>query len=113
MREPTAGRATLAVLGAGPKGLAIAAKRAALARSGGEVPDLVLVDREGVAANWSGAAGYTDGRQRLSTAPEKDVGRWWQRSGTPGRRRAGTRRSAHGADRCRHIPHRDQGRGSP
>ena len=74
MHEPTAGRATLAVLGAGPKGLAIAAKRAALARSGGEVPDLVLVDREGVAANWSGAAGYTDGRQRLSTAPEKDVG---------------------------------------
>jgi mycobactin lysine-N-oxygenase len=74
MHEPTAGRATLAVVGAGPKGLAIAAKRAALARSGGEVPDLVLVDREGVAANWSGAAGYTDGRQRLSTAPEKDVG---------------------------------------
>jgi mycobactin lysine-N-oxygenase len=74
MHEPTAGRATLAVLGAGPKGLAIAAKRAALARSGGEVPDLVLVDREGVAANWSGAAGYTDGRQRLSTPPEKDVG---------------------------------------
>jgi len=74
MHEPTAGRATLAVLGAGPKGLAIAAKRSALARSGEEVPDLVLVDREGVAANWSGAAGYTDGRQRLSTAPEKDVG---------------------------------------
>jgi mycobactin lysine-N-oxygenase len=74
MHEPTAGRATLAVIGAGPKGLAIAAKRAALARSGREVPDLVLVDREGVAANWSGAVGYTDGRQRLSTAPEKDVG---------------------------------------
>jgi mycobactin lysine-N-oxygenase len=74
MHELTAGRATLAVLGAGPKGLAIAAKRAALARSGREVPDLVLVDREGVAVNWSGAAGYTDGRQRLSTAPEKDVG---------------------------------------
>ena len=74
MHEPTAGRATLAVVGAGPKGLAIAAKRAALARSGREVPDLVLVDRAGVAANWSGAAGYTDGRQRLSTAPEKDVG---------------------------------------
>jgi mycobactin lysine-N-oxygenase len=74
MHEPTAGRATLAVLGAGPKGLAIAAKRAALALSGWEVPDLLLVDRAGVAANWSGAAGYTDGRQRLSTAPEKDVG---------------------------------------
>jgi mycobactin lysine-N-oxygenase len=70
----TAGRATLAVLGAGPKGIAIAAKHAALARTGWEVPDLLLIDREGVAANWSGAAGYTDGRQRLSTSPEKDVG---------------------------------------
>ena len=74
MHEPTAGRATLAVLGAGPKGLAIAAKRAALARTGRDVPDLLLVDLEGVAANWSGATGYTDGRQRLSTPPEKDVG---------------------------------------
>lgn len=69
-----AGRSTLAVLGAGPKGIAIAAKRAALSQTGWEVPDLLLIDREGVAANWSGAAGYTDGRQRLSTAPEKDVG---------------------------------------
>ncbi|HEX6675670.1 MAG TPA: SidA/IucD/PvdA family monooxygenase [Actinomycetes bacterium] len=71
---PTAGRATLAVLGAGPKGIAIAAKRAALARTGRDVPDLLVIDREGVAANWSGAAGYTDGHQRLSTPPEKDVG---------------------------------------
>ncbi len=70
----TAGRTTLAVLGAGPKGIAIAAKHAALARTGWEVPDLLLIDRAGVAANWSGAVGYTDGRQRLSTAPEKDVG---------------------------------------
>jgi mycobactin lysine-N-oxygenase len=66
--------ASLAVVGAGPKGLAIAAKRAALARSGREVPDLVLIDRAGVATNWSGTSGYTDGRQPLSTPPEKDVG---------------------------------------
>lgn len=70
----TVGRATLAVLGAGPKGIAIAAKRQALAQTGWKVPDLLLIDREGVAGNWSGAAGYTDGRQRLSTPPEKDVG---------------------------------------
>jgi mycobactin lysine-N-oxygenase len=74
MPDHTAHPARLAVLGAGPKGLAIAAKRAALARTGRDVPDLLVVDREGVAANWSGAAGYTDGRQRLSTSPEKDVG---------------------------------------
>jgi mycobactin lysine-N-oxygenase len=74
LHEHTAGRATLAVLGAGPKGLAIAAKRAALARTGRDVPDLLLIDRQGVATNWSGGAGYTDGRQLLSTEPEKDVG---------------------------------------
>jgi mycobactin lysine-N-oxygenase len=74
MHQRSGDRARLAVLGAGPKGLAIAAKRAALVRTGWEVPDLVLVDRTGVAANWSGAAGYTDGRQVLSTPPEKDVG---------------------------------------
>jgi mycobactin lysine-N-oxygenase len=72
--EHTAGRATLVVLGAGPKGLAIAAKRAALAGTGRDVPDLLVIDRQGVAANWSGGAGYTDGRQMLSTEPEKDVG---------------------------------------
>jgi mycobactin lysine-N-oxygenase len=66
--------ASLAVVGAGPKGLAIAAKRVALARTGREVPDLVLIDRAGVATNWSGTSGYTDGRQPLSTPPEKDVG---------------------------------------
>src|SRR6266568_1105569 len=74
MHEHTAGRATLAVLGAGPKGLAIAAKRVALARTGRDVPDLLVVDRRGVAANWTGDVGYTDGRQLLSTEPEKDVG---------------------------------------
>src|SRR6266508_4589801 len=55
-------------------GLAIAAKRVALARTGRDVPDLLVVDRRGVAANWTGDAGYTDGRQLLSTEPEKDVG---------------------------------------
>ncbi len=74
MPEHAGRRGTLAVLGAGPKGLAIAAKRAALARAGRDVPDLLLIDGAGIAANWSGDAGYTDGRQRLSTAPEKDVG---------------------------------------
>jgi hypothetical protein len=43
--------ASLAVVGVGPKWLAIAAKRVALARTGREVPDLVLIDRAGVAPN--------------------------------------------------------------
>ena len=74
MGVAAAPRSSLAVIGAGPKGLAIAAKRAALLEAGWQVPDLVVIDRSEVAANWSGASGYTDGRQPLSTPPEKDVG---------------------------------------
>jgi mycobactin lysine-N-oxygenase len=65
---------TLLVMGAGPKGLALAAKRAVLAQLGYPVPRVALIDYQGVAAHWSGASGYTDGRQLLGTRPEKDLG---------------------------------------
>jgi mycobactin lysine-N-oxygenase len=65
---------TLLVLGAGPKGVAIAAKRYMLAKLGYPVPNLRIIDRQGVAAHWSGRAGYTDGHPFLGTRPEKDVG---------------------------------------
>ncbi|MGH3979775.1 MAG: SidA/IucD/PvdA family monooxygenase [Pseudonocardiaceae bacterium] len=54
--------------------MGIAAKRAALQALGWQVPDLVVVDEIGVAANWTGQNGYTDGRQLLGTPPAKDVG---------------------------------------
>ena len=65
---------TLAVIGAGPKGIAIAAKARALATAGLDAPRVVLVDRGAVAGNWSGRQGYTSGRLPLGTPPEKDVG---------------------------------------
>ncbi len=65
---------TLLVLGAGPKAVAIAAKRAVLAQLGYAVPRVQVVDYQGVAAHWSGVFGYTDGRQQLGTRPEKDIG---------------------------------------
>jgi mycobactin lysine-N-oxygenase len=65
---------TLVVVGAGPKGLAIATKQAVLRQMGIAAPEVVLLDRHGVAAHWSGQHGYTDGRRSLGTAPEKDVG---------------------------------------
>jgi mycobactin lysine-N-oxygenase len=65
---------TLVVIGAGPKGIAIAAKARALAAVGLEAPEVVLVDRGAVAGNWSGRQGYTSGLLPLGTAPEKDVG---------------------------------------
>ena len=65
---------TLAVVGAGPKGIAIAAKARALAAAGLGAPRVVLVDRSAVAGNWSGRQGYTSGLLPLGTPAEKDVG---------------------------------------
>jgi lysine/ornithine N-monooxygenase len=65
---------TLAVVGAGPKGIAIAAKARALAAVGLEPPRVVLVERGGVAGSWTGREGYTSGALPLGTPPEKDIG---------------------------------------
>ncbi|HEX6506073.1 MAG TPA: SidA/IucD/PvdA family monooxygenase [Chloroflexota bacterium] len=65
---------TLLVIGAGPKALSIAAKRQVLQKLGFPVPELIVVDRRGVATSWSGESGLTDGTPVLGTPPEKDVG---------------------------------------
>ncbi len=65
---------TLAVVGAGPKGIAIAAKARALAAAGLGAPRVVLVDRGAVAGNWNGRQGYTSGLLPLGTPAEKDIG---------------------------------------
>jgi mycobactin lysine-N-oxygenase len=66
--------ATLAIIGAGAKAVAVAAKAAVLREMGVEVADIVAIERSEVAANWRAGGGWTDGRQRLGTSPEKDVG---------------------------------------
>ena len=68
------GPGTLAVIGAGPKAIAVAAKAAELRAMGVPAPDVVVVERSGVAANWQSVGGWTDGNHRLGTGPEKDVG---------------------------------------
>jgi mycobactin lysine-N-oxygenase len=65
---------TLAVIGAGPKGIAIAAKARAIAAAGLAAPRVVLVDPGAVAGNWSGQQGYTSGLLPLGTPAEKDIG---------------------------------------
>ena len=65
---------TLAVLGAGPKGIAIAAKARALTAAGLPAPRVVLIEPGLVAGNWTGHQGYTSGLLPLGTPPEKDVG---------------------------------------
>jgi mycobactin lysine-N-oxygenase len=76
---------TLAIIGAGAKAVAVAAKAAVLREMGVEVPDVVAVERSDVAANWRAGGGWTDGRQRLGTSPEKDVGFPYRSTLVPGR----------------------------
>lgn len=64
----------LLVLGCGPKALAIAAKAKVIENLGYEVPEIVVIEKSQVAANWAGGAGYTDGSHPLGTPPEKDLG---------------------------------------
>jgi len=65
---------TLAVIGAGPKGIAIAAKARALTAAGLPGPRVVLIEPGPVAGNWTGHQGYTSGLLPLGTPPEKDIG---------------------------------------
>ena len=67
-------RPTLAVVGAGAKAIAVAAKAAELRAMGVAAPDVIAVERTGVAANWQAGGGWTDGQHQLGTGPEKDVG---------------------------------------
>ncbi|MGV9712553.1 SidA/IucD/PvdA family monooxygenase [Gordonia sp. NPDC003424] len=68
------GRDTMLVLGAGPKALAVAAKAAVMADLGLPVPRIRVVEAHAVGANWQCIGGWTDGRHRLGTSPEKDIG---------------------------------------
>ena len=65
---------TLAVLGAGAKAVAVAAKAFVLREMGIEAHDVFAVERTAVGANWQASGGWTDGAHRLGTSPEKDVG---------------------------------------
>lgn len=48
---------TLAVLGAGAKAVAVAAKASVLRDMGVDVPDVIAVERIGVGANWQASGG--------------------------------------------------------
>lgn len=63
----------IAVVGAGPKAAALAAKAYCLQQEGHEVAVSVF-ERSEIGANWSGNHGYTDGLQRLCTPAERDLG---------------------------------------
>ncbi|WP_445397965.1 SidA/IucD/PvdA family monooxygenase [Streptomyces sp. LE64] len=67
-------RGLICVVGAGPKALATAAKSQVLRELGVDAPRVLVVEPYDVGANWTAVGGRTNGRPRLSTSPEKDLG---------------------------------------
>ena len=66
-------RQEIAVVGAGAKAAAIAAKAWCLRQTGRDV-HVTIFERSAIGAHWDGAHGYTDGDQALCTAAERDLG---------------------------------------
>ncbi|MFW0783142.1 SidA/IucD/PvdA family monooxygenase [Gordonia sp. CPCC 206044] len=65
---------TLLIIGAGPKALAVAAKAKVMRDLGLPAPEVRVIEAHAVGANWQSIGGWTDGRHRLGTSPEKDIG---------------------------------------
>ncbi len=78
---------TLLVVGAGPKALAVAAKSHVLRELGLPAPRVTVVEAQTVGGNWLPTGGWTDGRHRLGTSPEKDVGFPYRSTWARGRNR--------------------------
>lgn len=65
---------SLAVIGAGPKAAALAAKAWVLRERRLGSVDVLVFERKELAAHWNGLTGFTDGQGTNVTPPEKDVG---------------------------------------
>lgn len=63
----------LAIVGGGPKALAIATKLKVLGSLGFQVPHLVIFEKESIGHHWKAVSGYTSGELLLGTSPHKDV----------------------------------------
>ena len=64
----------IAVVGAGPKAMALASKASVLRKLGFTVPEIVILEKNEIGSYWKGGHGFTNGRQPLGTSPEKDIG---------------------------------------
>jgi mycobactin lysine-N-oxygenase len=64
----------LVVIGAGPKAVAIAAKARVLQELHLQTPEIMVIEEDSIAARWRASGGCTNGKYRLGTPPEKDLG---------------------------------------
>jgi len=65
----------IAIIGGGPKGVAVAAKAAVLSqRPPRPMLNVTVYEHDALAAAWRGGSGYIDGLQPLCTLAERDLG---------------------------------------
>lgn len=64
----------LAVVGAGPKGVALAAKCAALSELGHMAPELTIFEQSHIGSAWSGRGSFTNGEALICTNIDRDLG---------------------------------------
>ncbi|WP_410831485.1 SidA/IucD/PvdA family monooxygenase [Paraburkholderia sp. SIMBA_030] len=67
-------RKKLAIVGGGPKAVAIAAKAAVLNALNLAQVEVTIFESEEIGSHWTGRNGYTDGEQALCTPAERDLG---------------------------------------
>lgn len=64
----------IAVVGGGPKAVALAVKAKILKDLKRQDTEVVIFEKQSIGAAWQGNAGYSDGEQRLCTLAERDLG---------------------------------------
>lgn len=62
------------IVGCGPKAISLFAKSYVLKELGWSVPQIVIIEKNQIAANWCGKFGFTNGNLPLTSAPQKDIG---------------------------------------
>jgi len=74
MTDTNVVRKRIAVVGGGPKAVALAVKAKVLADLDLQHTEVVIFEKVGIGAAWTGDNGYSDGEQRLCTLAERDLG---------------------------------------
>ena len=74
MAKPVLVRKRLAVVGGGPKAVALAVKARVLRELREQDTEVVIFEKHAIGAAWEGNEGYSDGEQRLCTLAERDLG---------------------------------------
>jgi mycobactin lysine-N-oxygenase len=82
MKNQNSYKHRMIVVGAGPKALALGLRAHVLKEFGFDTPEIYIIEKNEIAAHWTGKHGFTNGQLKLGTSPEKDLGFPYENDGT-------------------------------